>query len=265
MHRIFKFKLLAFFMLAALFASPFMVFAEGDGSGGGQNQPLALLTSTPADGAQNAARDTQIKLSFNKNVVNMSVAANNRKCFSITQGQNNVAFDVVMADDQVQPEGKRDIILVPRSPLLPGTRYTVNISSGLLAKNGSTMLQAVTITFTTAGAAPQEQPAQSVESEKTGNTVQTATPAARETTQSITEVQDPAPNTVEPQPDVYSNNSSLTQPVEVADKDASQAPSESAVKENRQANGMPVKGWTYAGIIALLGAGGLVFYSSRRK
>ncbi|MEN6390769.1 MAG: Ig-like domain-containing protein [Syntrophomonas sp.] len=255
MQRNSKIKLLVLLVLAALVISPFMVLAEGDGSGGGQNQPLALLASTPADGAQNVARDTQIKLSFNKNVVNMSVAANNRKCFTIVQGQNKVAFDVVMADDQVQPEGKRDIILVPRNSLLPGTTYKVIVNPGLQAKNGSSLTQAVSITFTTTGAAPKEQPTQSVESGS----------AAKQATMPQAEVKESAPNAVETQPEASSNNSSLTAPVDVTQKDTSQAASESTTQGNRETTGRTVKGLTYAGIIVLLGVGGLVFYRVKRK
>ncbi|MEQ8175090.1 MAG: Ig-like domain-containing protein [Syntrophomonadaceae bacterium] len=241
-----KAKLLVFLVLAALIVLPFTAFAEGDGSGGGQNQPLALLASTPADGAQNVALDTQIKLSFNKNVVNMSVASNNRKCFTITQGQNNIAFDVVMADDQVQPEGKRDIVLVPRSSLLPGSTYKVIISAGLQAKNESSLTQATSITFTTAGAAPKA-------------------PAANEATPSQAEAAKPAPNAVETQPEASSNNSSLTAPVDATQKDASQATSESTTQGNSETTGRTVKGLTYAGIIVLLGAGGVILYWRKRK
>lgn len=250
-----KIKILVFLVLAALFVSPFMAFAEGDGSGGGQNQPLALLTSTPVNGAQNVARDTEINLSFNKNVVNMSVAANNRKCFTITQGQNSVAFDVVMADDQVQPEGKRDIILVPRSSLLPGTSYKVTVSSGLLAKNGSTMVQDVTITFTTAGIAPKEQPDQRAESGS----------AAKEATPPQAEVKQPAPITVEAQAPASSNNASLTPPVDAAQKDASQAAPDPGAQGNREAYRSFIKSIAYAGIIVLLVAGAVVFYRRKRK
>lgn len=255
MHPIKKNRLTVILALAIIFVAPLLAFAEGDGSGGGQNQPLALLTSTPADGARNVARDTEIKLSFNKNVVNMSVQANNRKCFTITQGQNNVAFNVVMADDQVQPEGKRDIILVPKSSLLPGTSYKVTISSGLQAKNGSAPTQAVSITFTTAGAAPQEQPAQNLESK----------PTAVEPTPPRTDAKETAPKAAEPQSDASSSTTSLSPAVDAAQEDASQARSESVIKENHEASRTPVKGLAYAGIIVLLGAGGLLFYRGKRK
>lgn len=256
MQRILKIKLTLFLALAMLFSVPFMALGEGDGSGGGQNQPLALLTSAPADGARDVAPNAQIKLSFNKNVVNMSIQANNRKCFSITQGQNNVAFDIVMADDQVQPEGKRDIILVPKTSLLPGTSYTITVAPGLQGKNGSTLTEAVSITFTTAGAAPKEQPAPNVASK----------PAVKESAPSNTDVQETALKTVEPQADVSSSTSSLTPPVDAAQEEASQSASESVVvKENQEAGSTPVKGLAYAGIIVLLGVGGWVFYRGKRK
>lgn len=250
-----KFKLTVFMALAMLLILPFWALAEGDGSGGGQNQPLALLTSSPADGARDVARDTKIKLSFNKNVVNMTVQAHNRQCITITQGGKTVPVDVVMADDQVQPEGKRDIILVPRSALLPGTKYTVNIAAGLQAKNGSTMVQPVSISFTTAGAAPQEQLAQNSAS----------SPAARETGLPGAEAKEPTPVNGETQSAAPSDTAAPAPPVDDAQVEASPSTSESAAQGNPEASGSPVKALTYGGIVVLLGAGCLVFYRWKRK
>ncbi|HWP95754.1 MAG TPA: Ig-like domain-containing protein [Syntrophomonadaceae bacterium] len=146
----YKRKLLIFVMMVLLIFQTLPAMAgQGDGSGGGQDQSLLLVTSSPANGAKEAALDTQIKLTFNKNVVNMSVQANNRGCFTLLGGGKAVAITVKMADDQVQPEGKRDIILVPQNPLTPGTSYRVTIASGLQAKSGSLLGQAVSLSFTT--------------------------------------------------------------------------------------------------------------------
>ncbi len=156
-----KGKIIALMMAIAMAAMPFTAWSaedgDGDGSGGGKSQPLTLLSSSPADGAVGVPVDAQIKLSFNKNVVNISVKDNNRSCFTLAAGQKAVAFDVVMADDQMQPEGKRDIILKPRNSMQAGTRYTVDISSRLIAKNGSTLPQTVSLSFTTSGPAPADK------------------------------------------------------------------------------------------------------------
>lgn len=163
-----------------IFASNAQFIAgQGDGSGGGQDQPLSLLSSTPADGAQDMAVDTQIKLSFNKNVVNMTVKDNNQKCFTLTADNQAVPFDVIMADDQVQPEGKRDVILRPRNGLSAGTKYLITISPMLQAKSGVVLGHEVKIAFSTAGLV---KPAAS----NTGN----KQPVAEESTRQIIEQQD---------------------------------------------------------------------------
>jgi len=140
--------------------------AEGDGSGGGQDVPLGLVSSTPANGAQNVALDVKIKLVFNKNVVNMTVKENNQRCFSLSAGTVAVPVDVQMADDQIYPELKRDVTLVPRQALKPGTSYTVVISRALQAKNGAVLGQDTKIRFTTVAAPGVNPPAASGGEEK---------------------------------------------------------------------------------------------------
>lgn len=125
------------------------VLAEGDGSGGGQGVPLGLASSSPADGAQNVALDTQIKLVFNKNVVNMTVKENNLRCFTLYAGNVVVSTEVRMPDDQIFPELKREVILAPRSGLQAGTDYTVLIAKSLQAKSGAVLGQDVKIRFST--------------------------------------------------------------------------------------------------------------------
>jgi len=138
--------------LLLLMAWALPVLAEGDGSGGGQGVPLGLASSSPADGAQNVALDTQIKLVFNKNVVNMTVKENNLSCFTLYAGNAVVPAEVRLPDDQIYPELKREVILAPRSGLQAGTDYTVVIAKSLQAKNGTVLGQDVKIRFSTAAA-----------------------------------------------------------------------------------------------------------------
>lgn len=152
--------LLASVMLLAV-ALP--VGAEGDGSGDGQNVPLGLASSTPANGAQNVALDVQIQLVFNKNVINMTVKDNNQRCFALYAGSTAVPIEVQMADDQIYPELKRNVTLVPRQTLKAGTDYTVLISRALQAKNGATLSQDVKIKFSTIAAPVNSNPAAEVE------------------------------------------------------------------------------------------------------
>jgi len=144
---------LSLVVLFCLFLS-LPVLAEGDsgdGSGGGHDAPLALATSNPADGATNVAVDAQIKLTFNKNVINMSVKDNNVKCFALYNNGQKVPISVIMADDQIQPEYKREVTIAPQQPLQPGSNYTLKISPELQAKSEAVLGQEVKVNFTTAG------------------------------------------------------------------------------------------------------------------
>lgn len=159
-----------------LLAMALPVWAEGDGSGGGQNVPLGLASSTPANGTQNVALDARIKLVFNKNVINMTVSENNQRCFSLYAGNAAVPIEVQMADDQIYPELKRDVTLVPRQVLKSGTDYTVVISRALQAKNGALLGKDVKIKFRTVAAPANSNPAAGVE----GKTVTPTPPAANQ-------------------------------------------------------------------------------------
>ncbi len=153
-------------LLFSMLISVCPVLAEGDGSGGGQDVPLGLASSSPVDGAQNVALDTRIKLIFNKNVVNMTVKENNLRCFSLYAGNVAVPIEVQMADDQINPELKREVNLIPRQVLQPGTDYSVVISQALQAKNGVVMGKDVKIRFKTAAAEKSVPPAPAGEEKK---------------------------------------------------------------------------------------------------
>lgn len=139
-------------LLAALLLVPVLPSwaGEGDGSGGGQGQPLELVSSSPADGQSDVVLSAEIKLTFNKNVVYMTVRDRNSKCLALySQDGIEVPVDVVMADDQVESEKKRDIIIKPRQELQAGTKYTVKVAPQLEAKSGASLGKEVKISFTT--------------------------------------------------------------------------------------------------------------------
>ncbi|MDP4104263.1 MAG: Ig-like domain-containing protein [Bacillota bacterium] len=159
-----KMKLLLFiFALSSLFMGQ-IVFAEGDGSGGGQNQPLTLVSSSIADGATGVPLKPQIKLTFSKNIVNATTIDNNNttvrdhnmQCFSLlTANGTKVSIDIFMADDQVDFEARNDAVITPKANLDPGTTYFVVVSKDLEAKNFSAKTgQEIRITFTTVGVKP---------------------------------------------------------------------------------------------------------------
>ena len=153
-------------LLFLMFALPVLAAGgTGSGSGGGGgsksesssgdsegNTPLTLEASEPKDGTKNVAVDAQIKLTFSKNVVNMQVKDANIKCFSMQDSKGQaVLIDIKMADDQMEPEGKNDAIIVPRQPLAEGETYTVAISQELSAKNGAKLEKATKVSFSTVG------------------------------------------------------------------------------------------------------------------
>ena len=147
-------------VLVLLFLSTFTAFAEGgngDGTGGGKNKPLELASSSIANGEENVSRNPEIVLTFNKNVVNFTVKDNNKKCFSMTdEDGNSVPINVIMGDDQVDPDIKRIITITPQSPLTPGTTYLLKIGGGITSKSGVQIGRDSYIAFTVAGTKPSE-------------------------------------------------------------------------------------------------------------
>ncbi|MHB1420150.1 MAG: Ig-like domain-containing domain [Bacillota bacterium] len=124
----------------------------GSGTGGENSDPLTLAASSPANGQKDVPLTSNIKLTFNKNVVNMAVKENNLKSIGLyTAADAKVPVEITMADDQIQPEYKDDITINPVNELLPSTTYKVIIAPELTAKNGTVLGKQVVITFTTVG------------------------------------------------------------------------------------------------------------------
>ena len=165
--------LLMSFLIMLMFA-PSALAANGDGTGGGKSEPLALVSSTPASGQQGVQLPVNIMMTFTKNVVNMSVHDNNLKCFALYTGNGvRVPIEVVMADDQIYPEQREQVVLKPLQALQAGASYTIKIAPGLKAKSGATLANEVDITFTTATAAATPSATQ-VQMPQQGNPVQQA-------------------------------------------------------------------------------------------
>lgn len=153
-----KSKLLAILvtvLLGCLLASlPVLAENTGDGSGGGQDIPLDMVSSSPADGQEDIPINGDITVSFNKNVIYLLIRDANKTCFSLlTADGTKVPVDIIMADDQT-PEGfeqRRDVIIRPLHELKPGTAYIVKISPELQAKNGMSLGHEDIIHFVTDG------------------------------------------------------------------------------------------------------------------
>lgn len=143
--------LVIFSMIMLMFLSLPALAGEGDGSGGGQGEPLRLDSSSPYNGQSGVPTDVLITMTFNKNVVNMTVSDNNLNCFSLYAADGSkIPVEVIMADDQIEPEKKRIISLQPLQDLKHNTAYTVKVSSALQSKSGNIINGDLNITFITA-------------------------------------------------------------------------------------------------------------------
>lgn len=129
----------------------------------GKDNAFTLVESTPQNAAQNIAVDSQIKLIFNKNVVNLTVKDNNSTCFNLFDSNNQtVPIEVIFADDQIEPDRKREIILKPNELLKENMTYKLEISPNLQSKSGSTLEKSVSLTFTTITTTVQGAPSSDV-------------------------------------------------------------------------------------------------------
>lgn len=191
----FKHKRYHYFLTIALliFALlPSAAFAEGgDGSGGGTGEGLGLNKGTPltleqssiSDGSSDVPINPTIQLDFNKNICNVTVLANNKKCFHLTEQDGDaVAIRLVFPDDQVQQDYKRQAFLIPLEELKPDTAYQVAVDHTLTAKNGTTIDNAHRVTFTT-GTQRTEQENETLK--RLGENIITYETAYQETADSI--------------------------------------------------------------------------------
>ena len=123
-------------------------YASGDSG----DKPLNLDISIPEDGATEISVDTEIQLDFSNNVANEKVREINMENIMLLDGNGNeVEVDYDIADDQLYPDLKRTIKLIPKESLKGGTIYQVVIGPEVQAKNGNAIGEEVTISFTTAG------------------------------------------------------------------------------------------------------------------
>jgi len=147
----------------------------GDGSGGGSDVAFALVQSKPLDGATGVNVSDSIWLLFNKNVVNLTVRDINIANIVLRDSDGDkVSAEVTMKDDQIEPEYRREILVVPSGPLDPGTTYELIIGSEMQAKNGDMLGKTYTVKFTTAGEKPggQQSGITDPTQEQSGNTTQ---------------------------------------------------------------------------------------------
>ncbi len=131
---------------------------DSDGSGGGQNNPLTIESSTPANGATGVPNLEYIKIVFNKNVAYLTIREKNMQCVSLWSGSQRIPAEIIIADDQVEREKRNDVLVKPKQSLKAGTTYRVEIAPELQSKSGVTLGQRATVTFTMAGGSQAPTP-----------------------------------------------------------------------------------------------------------
>ncbi len=144
-------KFCTVFFLIGVFIMTMSSYATGfNAKDNGKSGEFQLVEYILQQSDKDAEVGTQIKLLFNKNVVNFKVKENNSKCFKLLyENKEIIPMDIIFADDQIEPDKKREIILEPKEALKENITYTVEISSELQAKNGSNLGEKVSFDVTT--------------------------------------------------------------------------------------------------------------------
>ncbi|MEG1583499.1 MAG: Ig-like domain-containing protein [Anaerovorax sp.] len=146
-------------LIFALFSGSAFAFGDaesgggGTGQGGGGGVPIEVTETYPQNQGTNFDVNGTILFGFSKNVINLAVSESNRQCFSMVDSRGNkVEFQVIMADDQIEPQKRRDIGIKPTAPLKAGETYEIRVSQNLRSKGGDTLAGAYTLKFTAKGA-----------------------------------------------------------------------------------------------------------------
>ena len=151
-------KILAIIAICVLaITMPAVAFAAGGGGGGGGNgggsgEPLVVESASIEEGATLDSVDS-ITLVFSKNVCEASVRDANLALGSVIDAKGNaVAAKVVLADDQVEPDKRNDMVFQFEKPLAAGT-YKVIAKAGITSTSGDSLAEDYVLNFTVKGAA----------------------------------------------------------------------------------------------------------------
>lgn len=187
-------KLMVLIMAMTVLLIPASAFASGggngNGTGGGKEEALCVESASIEDGAVLASDET-ITLVFSKNVVNSKVAESNMALFHVLDSnQNEVTIEVIMADDQVEPDKKNDVVIQFPQGLADGT-YTLTAQKGITSKSGDVMDKDYTLTFqadsSQAGQAADQTTTQATEQAADQTTAQATEQSVDQTTAQATE------------------------------------------------------------------------------
>jgi hypothetical protein len=167
-NKLFKSLFAGILTLGLVFSTFVVAFAAG-GSGGGNGNvntdPISLVgaylttisgnvssTGKEINGSNTVEPNPTIKLAFDRNVVNATVWGNNSKTVSLADSDGNaIAINVSCIPDEgsnANRDEKQHIFVSPVASLTPGKTYTITVKSNLTGKDGNTLKQKETITFT---------------------------------------------------------------------------------------------------------------------
>lgn len=261
-----KIKLLPLLM-AMIMASCVTAGAETINADEGKKVEFCLEDSIPQNSAVDVEPDSNIKLIFNKNVVNLTVKENNLKCIILKDEHGQVVpSELIFPDDQVEPDKKREIYIDPVDNLKENTTYTVEISPDMLAKNGSKLGETVYVSFSTISSVAQEVPEtknteQPVKATEEVSTTPQQTEATEESTSEVKAEESPAKE------DAALEESITEEVLEAnAPEDDNQSSEEnSSTKENEATEELKNFGLIFALIVLMLAASAFIVYKKIKK
>ncbi|GIM29238.1 hypothetical protein CPJCM30710_19040 [Clostridium polyendosporum] len=139
------------FIIIYLFSTTVCAYGQGEGMPGSSGvKPLSFVSCTLEDGSKIDAEDgitvePKFILKFDKNIVNMLVWENNRKCFSLSTGGNvNIPIVVSKIDDTVDFDHRQDVFIKPVNALEFGKTYYIKVGPQLISKNGQSTIGSAT-------------------------------------------------------------------------------------------------------------------------
>lgn len=170
-------KIMTLFMAIMMVLIPVNVFAAGGGNGGGngsgngsgngdgKEEGLFIESASIEDG-EILGSDESITLVFSKNVVNAEVAEANMALFQVQDSKGTeVEIEVGMADDQVEPDKKNDVVIEFPQGLSDGD-YTLTAKSGITSKSGVVMEKDYTLSFKVGNEQKAETTEEAVETQQ---------------------------------------------------------------------------------------------------
>lgn len=274
-----KTKILALVLAAFIAAGSSPLYAS-ETAVDGKSIEFQLVGSEPSDSSKDVSLDVTITLLFNKNVVNFSVKDNNLNCIFLKDSSGQIVdANLIFPDDQVEPDKKREIYIDPISDLKENTTYTVEISADMLAKNGSTLGEPSSVSFTTLGIpvsnVPEQNDTQAMQtvSENAANDVNEEANNEAEPEDSSSETENPSAEIV---PDVSGNaaepvsddNDDEKQSMEISDNESSEDTSDTStvpVSANEPHSKSSIKSVTMAAALALAAAAIVILIKKKKR